>query len=346
MPCKEACKEIKASLSCRADIANRKSTAGHIKRFSLLLVLQSLLFIVSGCGGKEITINYDPKGGVPEGYRIDAPLNVAVIPYSDKRTGIDSKRKVVDISGVVMGVHSSEMLLKEDVSSLVTRALRDQLNHVGFKAEIVSGVTFDTSMLKTPPAAIPHDADIIIGGEIKRFHLDVGGRDKIEIELNTSIFDRRSGRVIWSGTTIEEADRFAGVSGNTKGSITKYINSSLTKVIKKTLQESDSALKNFAKSSPADIGLPPSPAPLRTSPLPSQKWDGETASAGSLAVTSTPPGARLYIGDTYYGKTPLKIELRSGIYEITVRLKGFKDEKEKVAIRPGISTELDIVFGD
>lgn len=344
MPCKEACKEIKASLSCRADTANRKSTAGHIKRFSLLLVLQSLLFIVSGCGGKEITINYDPKGGVPEGYRIDAPLNVAVIPYSDKRSGIDSKRKVVDISAVVVDVYSNEMLLKEDVSSLVTRALRDQLNHVGFKAEIVSGVTFDTSMLKTPPAAIPHNADIIIGGEIKRFHLDVGGRDKIEIELNTSIFDRRSGRVIWSGTTIEEADRYAGVLGNTKGSITKYIKSSLTKVIKKTLQESDSALKTFAKSSPADIGLPATP--LRTSPLPSQKWDGETASAGSLAVTSTPPGARLYIGDTYYGKTPLKIELRSGIYEITVRLKGFKDEKEKVAIRPGISTELDIVFGD
>lgn len=344
MPCKEACKEIKASLSSGADIANRKITAGHIKRFSLLLVLQSLLFIVSGCGGKEITINYDPKGGVPEGYRIDAPLNVAVIPYSDKRTGIDSKRKVVDISGVVVGVHSSEMLLKEDVSSLVTRALRDQLNHVGFKAEIVSGLTFDTSMLKTPPAAIPHDADIIIGGEIKRFHLDVGGRDKIEIELNTSIFDRRSGRVIWSGTTIEEADRFAGVMGNTKGSITKYINSSLTKVIKKTLQESDSALKTFAKSSPSDMGLPA--APLRTSPLPSQKLDGETASAGTLAVTSTPPGARLYIGDTYYGKTPLKIDLRPGIYEITARLKGFKDEKEKVAIRPGISTELDIVFGD
>lgn len=344
MPCKEACKEIKASLSSGADIANRKSTAGHIKRFSLLLILQSLLFIVSGCGGKEITINYDPKGGVPEGYRIDAPLNVAVIPYSDKRSGIDSKRKVVDISAVVVDVYSNEMLLKEDVSSLVTRALRDQLNHVGFKAEIVSGVTFDTSMLKTPPAAIPRDTDIIIGGEIKRFHLDVGGRDKIEIELNTSIFDRRSGRVIWSGTTIEEADRYAGVMGNTKGSITKYINSSLTKVIKKTLQESDSALKTFAKSSPADIGLPATP--LRTSPLPSQKWDGETASAGSLAVTSTPPGARLYIGDTYYGKTPLKIELRSGIYEITVRLKGFKDEKEKVAIRPGISTELDIVFGD
>lgn len=340
MPCKEACEEIKAFPSCSADTAKRKSTAGHIKRLSLFLILQSLLFIVSGCGGKEITINYDPKGGVPEGYRIDAPLNIAVIPYSDKRIGIDSKRKVVDISALVMNVYSKEMLLKEDVSSLVTRALRDQLNQVGFKAEIVSGVTFDASMLKTLPTSIPHNADIIIGGEIKRFHLDVGGRDKIEIELSTSILDRRSGRVIWSGTTIEEADRYAGVMGNTKGSIEKYINYSLTKVMKKMLQESDSSLKNFAKSSPSDIGLPA--APLRTAPLPSQKWDGETAPAGTLAVTSTPPGARLYIGDTYYGKTPLKIDLRPGIYEITVKLKGFKEEKEKVAVRPGVSTELEV----
>jgi uncharacterized lipoprotein YajG len=318
---------------------------GYLKRYSLLLMLlslQPLFFITNGCGGKELTINYDPKGGVPEGYGINAPLNIAVITYDDKRTGIDSKRKVADISSVVMDVHSSELLLKEDVSALVTKALRDQLNHVGFKAEVVPGVTFDRSMLKAPLAVIPPNVDTIIGGEVKRFHLDVGKRDRIEIELNTFITSRKDGSLLWNGTTIHEGDRFAGVSGNTRGSIERYINSSLTTVIKKILRESEQALTALTKSQSPSPDLPPSTPPIKTSTLPPQKEENETTSNGTLIVTSTPPGARFYINDTFYGKTPVNIELKPGIYEITVRLRGFRDEKEKVAIRPGISTELEV----
>lgn len=315
---------------------------GYLRRFTFLLISQTIFFIIIGCAGKELTINYDPKGGVPEGYTIKSPLNVAIIPYGDKRTGIDSKKKVADISAVVVDVYSSELLLKEDVSALVTKALRDQLNHIGLKAEVVSGITFDRSMLKTPLSAIPTDVDIIIGGEIKRFHLSVANRDKIEIELTTFITNRRDGRLLWSGTTIEEGDRFAGTTGNTRGSIERYISSSLTTVIKKILRESEPALVALTKPQSPAPDLPPSAPPIKTAPLPPLKKENEATSNGTLIVTSKPPGARFYINDIYYGKTPINIELRPGIYEITVRLRGFKDEKEKVAIRQGISTELDV----
>ena len=314
----------------------------YLVKLSFLLTLLTISFITNGCGGKELTINYDPEGGVPEGYGIKAPLNAAIIPYNDKRTGINSKKKVADISAVVVDVYSSELMLKEDVSTLVTKALRDQLNRIGFRAEVVSGVTFNRSMLKTPLSAIPPDVDIIIGGEIKRFHLSVANRDKIEIELATFITDRKDGRLLWSGTTIEEGERFAGTSGNTRGSIERYISSSLTTVIKKILKESEQALTALTKSQSPSPDLPPSPPPIKTSTLPPQKKGNETTSNGTLIVTSTPPGARFYINDTYYGKTPITVELKTGVFEITVKLKGFKDEKEKVAIRPGISTELEV----
>ncbi len=318
----------------------------YLKRSSLLLILlalQPLFFIISGCAGKELTINYDPTGGVPEGYSINAPLNVAIIPYDDKRTGVTSKKKIADISAVVMDVYSSELLVKEgDISALVAKALKDQLNHVGFKAEVVPGVTFDRSMIKTPLSAIPPDVDIIIGGEVKRFHLSVADRDKIEIELTTFITSRKDGRLLWSGTTIEEGNRFAGTSGNTRGSIERYISSSLTTVIKKILLESKPALNSLTKSQSPAPDLPSSTPSVKTTPLPSQKKEDEGTSNGTLVVTSTPSGARFYINDTYYGKTPINIELKPGVYDITIKLKGYKDEKEKVAIRPGISAELEV----
>lgn len=308
---------------------------GLIGRY-LLPVMLLTLFILSGCiGGKEIKVAYDPAGGVPEGYSLKSPLNIAVVPYEDKRTGIESKKKVADISATVEGVHSAELLLDEDVSDFVTKAVRAQLNAAGFKAELVSNVK-----------ALPADADLVISGEIKRFNLKVAGRDKIEIELFTNIKNSKDGRLVWSGTTIEEGDRYAGTIGNTKKSIAKYINKSLNLNIKKVLKDSEQALaRHLNRGAAAYTGASPAGVPFSQPQSPVMQREGET-SAGALKVTSKPAGARFYIGDTYYGKTPMTIELNAGVYEITVKLKGFKDEKEKVAVRPGSTTELDVAFGD
>lgn len=319
--------------------------SGFIGRRLLPVMLLALFFMISGCGGSKETVvkpDYDPAFGMPEGYSLKAPLNITLVPYEDKRTGLESRKKVADIHATVVGLHSSELLLDEEVSVLVTNAVRDQLNVAGFKADVASNAK-----------ALPEGADIVISGEIKRFNLKVAGRDKIEIELLTNITDRKNNRLIWSGKTIEEADRYAGVVGNTKKSLIKYINRSLALNIKKILKDSEQALSrhlNKAGSSavwPA-AGSAATGTALRQMQAPVEQADGSKAvgAAGSLKVTSKPVGARFYIGDTYYGKTPMTIELNAGVYEITVKLRGFKDEKEKVAVRPGITTELDVAFGD
>lgn len=313
---------------------------GFIGRRLLPFMLLALFFTISGCGGaqKEVKPDYDPAFGMPEGYSLKAPLNIAVVPYEDKRTGLESRKKVADIHATVIGLHSTELLLEEEVSVLVTRAIRDQLNAAGFKPEVVSNAK-----------ALPAEADIVISGEIKRFNLKVAGRDKIEIELFTNITDSKSNRPIWSGKTIEEADRYAGVAGNTKKGLIKYINRSLALNIKKILKDSEQALaRHLNKAAFPAAGAVTTGSPLRQmqAPVSPAEQADLTMAAGSLKVTSKPVGARFYIGDTYYGKTPMTVELNAGVYEITIKLKGFKDEKEKVAVRPGTTTELDVAFGD
>lgn len=302
----------------------------------------SLLFAGIGCSAKNVSIKYDPKDGTGEGYTAKAPLNIAVIPYADKRAGIDAK-KVADISTNVVGVHSSELFMDENIAVFVTNAVKDQLNYSGYKAQVVSGLTFNKALNKDALSATPPDTNLVIGGEINRFHLNVAGRDKMEIELATTIYDRNSGRVIWSGTTIEETDRFAGTMGNTVNSMTKYINRTLNTAIKKLQKDSEPAIMRLAMgtSNPAQ-GTDLS----GQGQFPATQREAETVQTGSLKITSKPTDAKFYIHDTYYGKTPLTIELKPGTYEVTIKLKGFMDEKEKVAVRAGITTELEVLFGE
>lgn len=319
-----------------------------ISRRLLPVMLLALFFTISGCGGaqKEVKPDYDPAFGMPEGYSLKAPLNISVVPYEDKRIGIESKKKVADINATVIGLHSTEFLLDEEVSVLVTNAIRDQLNAAGFKAEVVSNAKFSRTADSAQLAGLPAEADMVLSGEIKRFNLKVAGRDKIEIELFTNITDRKNNRLIWSGKTIEEGDRYAGMMGNTKKGLIKYINRSLALNIKKILKDSEQALSRHLNKSPFPAaGAVTTGSPLRQMQTPAEQADS-TMAAGSLKVISKPAGARFYIGDTYYGKTPMTIELNAGVYEITIKLKGFKDEKEKVAVRPGTTTELDVAFGD
>lgn len=327
-----------------------KGRGGLLRRFSRPVILLAVFFFaISGCSGKDITISYDPAAGVPEAYGIKTPLKIAIAPYSDKRTGISSKRKVADILTTVADVYSTELLLNEDVSAFVTTALKEQLNHVGFRAEILPGVSFDKPVSKNSFSSVPADADIVFAGEINRFHLTVGNRDKIEIELATSVYDRKTARLIWSGTTIEQGDRFAGSFGNTKKSITRYISRSMSLAAKKLLKESEPALARFVAApasapAPEDLTIPARPSRQETRPV--IRKESEGLSTGTLMVTSNPAGAKLYINGVYYGRTPFTMELKPDIYEVTAKLKGFRDEKERVAIRPGSSTELNVLFGD
>ena len=63
---------------------------------------------------------------------------------------------------------------------------------------------------------------------------------------------------------------------------------------------------------------------------------------GQLAITTIPARAKVYVADVYYGLSPLELALEPGIYTIAFKLDAFKTATEKVSVRKGETTVLEI----
>lgn len=67
-----------------------------------------------------------------------------------------------------------------------------------------------------------------------------------------------------------------------------------------------------------------------------------TATTGLLLVNTNPPRAKVYQNGVFYGMTPLHLEMKPGVHTISVKLEGYKVSTEKVSIRKGENTELEL----
>jgi hypothetical protein len=63
---------------------------------------------------------------------------------------------------------------------------------------------------------------------------------------------------------------------------------------------------------------------------------------GTLSITSIPSRAKVHVEGVYFGLTPLRAEFAVGVYEVSINLEGYKTSAEKVSIRKGDSTEMEI----
>lgn len=249
-----------------------------------------------------VKLNYKP-GQIPDTSKAGKPLNILLKPYVDSRTDV-APNHIGKIEATVIDIHGDKLIIEKDVAASVNEAIKTHLTTAGFIVRVEG------------------DADIIMSGAIKKFRLDIKGRDEIEIELESRLISGKTGKVIWEGVVTEKEDRFAGVSGNSKKTINSYISKTLAKVINKTIIEIN---KNFGKAGTTSIDEMPIPE-----------------GAGRISIKTEPPRSKIYIGDIYYGLSPLSVDIESGIYDVTVRLEGFKEKKEKVSIRKGQKTELEI----
>jgi hypothetical protein len=69
------------------------------------------------------------------------------------------------------------------------------------------------------------------------------------------------------------------------------------------------------------------------------------ASTGSLAVTSDPPGAEIYIDERFMGVSPLTISgLDPGMHTVTAKLKGYADTLTNITVIPGQTGETSLSF--
>lgn len=282
-----------------------------LKHFCGVAVLAAFL---TGCGG-PLKVAYKPAS--PAAKAPGAGLSVEIPLFADSRDeGAKAKgrRTIGRIDATVADMNAGDLTIAADVETVVTDAFVKEFAAAGYDV-------------------VERDADFSVTGEVKKFRLDVGSRDEIEISVAVLVKEKETGRAIWEGTVVEKDSRYAGVMGNSRGTLERYITATLSKVIKKTLDETAPVIANTrAAYRPSSAKEPPEEKPVEEAP----------AGTGRLLVTTVPPRSRIYINGVYWGLSPLSSDIAPGVYELVVKQKGFKDYNERVSVRTGEMTELEM----
>lgn len=319
------------------------------------LTAAGALLLVAGCsympsvsnpltlssGPSEVSLEVPAPVGAPPLLRNGQPLSISVADFTDARTTARG-RILGEIKTTVRDLHGTGLALDQDVSPGLTNAVRRQLAADGMRV-----------------AGANEAADFRLTGSIKSFSLNIVGRDERSIVIDATLREGKSNDVIWSGVITEQDDRYAGTMGNSRATITSYLGEGVAALnAKLSATVRDSLTKAYPRvivaSQTGDVsGTPgvttlqaptprsepaaaPSPVAPKTAP------QAAAAALGEISITSIPARAKVYVDDVYYGLTPLRLELPIGVTQLSVKLDGYKPMTEKVAVRRGMTTELEV----
>lgn len=325
------------------------------------IALLVLLAAVAGCstlrdaketvggwvsGGSDTLDTGKKSAGAGAGPLVKYAVTLRVNSYKDQRkTG--NPRYLGVLKGRVTGMSGNEILMDQDVAVIATNAMKKRFDTEGY--QVVEGGT----------------ALFEVSGVVKELTLNVKDRDDILITIETTLKEVATGKVVWSGSVTEKNDRFAGVSGNNKDDVVAYLNKELRVASTKTVEAISSSLMaarpDLYNLTPGTKPVPgvtvfvapqlPKAAPV-AAPVMMQNTP-EVASAsgykphasetsGLLLVNTNPSRARVYLDGVYYGMSPLRLEMEPGIHAISVKLAGYNMVTEKVSVRRGDNTEMEL----
>ena len=315
--------------------------------FSRRLGLVVLLSVVAGCSsfkGANDSLTDSTLGtssGKKAGGNNSAPAlkNAATLrisQYIDQRQ-VGNPRFLGKIEHRVAGVSGNELILEHDVAVIATTAFNKRFDSEGF--QILDGADANNALFE-------------VSGVIKELVLNVKNRDEISISIETTLKDAATGNVVWSGLVSEKNDRFAGVSGNSIEDLDDYLNRGLHTVSGKTVEAISTSLMaarpelfNLTPGTKAIKGVAVYVAPptsLPTAATLSATPVQVNVSLGMLSVNTNPTRAKVYLDGIYFGLSPLRSEIEPGIHEVVVQLKDYKTVTEKVSVRKGDNTELEL----
>lgn len=260
--------------------------------------------------------------------------SIHITGYTDERTGLAPK-KIGITTELVSGISGKELILDRDVAEVVGSSIRKRFDDAGFQ------ILDDASALYE------------LSGAIKELTYNVKARDEISLAIQTTLKETASGKVVWSGIVIEQGDRFAGISGNNKSDIASFLQSKLGIVTKKTfdaistsLMASRPDLFNLAPGTKAIDGVTVLQATGISGTAPVASSGNKTAASnnGTLVLSTQPARSKVYLDGIYFGMSPLRTEVEVGIHEISVKSNGYKAATEKVSVRKGETTELELTL--
>jgi hypothetical protein len=276
-------------------------------RFFPFIALFFLL--LTGCAG-PLAVKYEPKTAGQ--FKTVEPAPVFVSKFVDKRdlskSPLKDPRSIGRIEATVSDMTGSELTLSEDVTEVVANAFKKELAIAGFT--LVDDI---------------EKARYALDGQVREFRVDIGSRDEVAIEIFSEFKDAQTGKQLWTGAGSERGDRFAGVMGNSRHTISNYIAASLQKTIRSSIAAAGPHLGGGGIAAATE--KPSQAAPLETS--------------GTFTLESSPQRSKVYIDGVYYGLTPLTLKIAPGVYEVTLKQKGFKTVTEKVSVRQDAATVLE-----
>jgi len=343
------------------------------------VALVVLLFTVAGCStvkdakdsvtgwfngnGNDSVLNTETGkkttgGGTGPTLKYAATLRVG--KYVDQRK-LNNPRQLGITTQRVRGVDGRELLLDQEIANIVTTAIKMRFDKEGYQVLEGSGAS---------------NALFEVSGVIKDLTLNVNDRDEINIAIETTLKDMATGKVVWSGLVNDlkdpvtgKNDRFAGVSGNNKEDVINYLDKELRKVVNNTveavstsLMASQPELFNLTAGTKPIPGVTVYVAPTAAKPapaapatmMPSHGMQPGSAvpppaytprasdTTGLLLVNTSPSRAKVYLDGVYYGLSPLRLEMEPSVHAISVKLEGYKMVTEKVSVRRGDNTEMEL----
>ena len=308
---------------------------------------------LSGTFGGEGTIHVtESKKANPNAPLLKYAASIRIGRYTDSRK-MDNPRKIGTGAENVSGMSGKDIVLDQDVATMVAGTMKARLDDTGFQVS----------------EAQDGNALFELSGVVKELTYDVKVRDEISIVVETTLKEVSTDKVVWSGIVAEKNDRFAGVSGNNKSDVAIYLRKELGIVTEKTTEAISASLMvarpelfNLTPGTKAIPGVTVLVAPTVTNtsaptlpvqqvaPIPSVSTTAPaqvytpqaTATSGLLLVNTSPARARVYLDDVYYGLSPLRLEMEPGVHTISVKIEGYKMVSEKVSVRKGDSTEMDL----
>jgi hypothetical protein len=284
--------------------------------------------------GNEIRVREDGRPSA-NARQEKYPITIRLAGYTDARQAGDPRLVGVSTSRI-LGLTGNEIRSDRAVTEVVLESLKKYLGEVGMQ------VVADDA---TP-------AQFQMSGSVKGLSIDVKERDYVNIAIESTLTEVASGKVIWSGVVVEKAERYAGVSGNSKKDVADYLRKELGIASGKT---SESILSVLMASRPelfsSGTGVKAvqgvtiysnSPPGAASAVVPATAPSEAVAVNGTLAVSSVPPRAKVYVDGVYFGLSPLRAEIGTGVHEVNIKLDGYRTASEKVSVRKGDSTELEM----
>ena len=298
----------------------------------------TLLVAISGCsmmGGNLIEVTDEIKTNNTKAisHNIKHAATLRMGEYIDQRT-VSNPRYLGKATSHVSGITGDNLILDRDVTEITTSAIKNRFDANGFL--ILEGEEGQNALFE-------------VSGAIKSMELNVRNRDEINISIETFLKDASSGKIIWSGIVTEVNERFAGVSGNNKEDVAAYLKNGLRIVSNKTVEAITNSLMasrpelftltpGTKQISGVDVLVAP-PASPQAIQTPSSN-----PALGLLSVNTSPARAKIYLDGVYFGLSPLHAELEPGVHDVVVKMNGYKKAAEKVSVRKGDNTKLEMVL--